>query len=57
MEAKINLEKQVNFLVFWGKLDRDSVIRMPIKKRKLWIDMTLENLRLLYGGGGANETD
>ena len=48
-EAKINLERQVNFLVFWGKLDRESVIRMPIRKRKLWIDLTIEQLRILYG--------
>lgn len=34
--------------MFWGKLDRHSVIHMPRAKRKLWLKMTEDNLRMLY---------
>lgn len=56
--TRINIEKEVNFLVFWGKIDRYSVIHMPLWKRKLWVDLTLENLKMLYGkkDGGTGET-
>jgi len=36
-------------LVFWGKLDRASVLKMPIWKRNHWIDLTIKNLKALYG--------
>jgi len=43
------LEKEINFLVFWGKLDRYSATRMPRWKRRKWIDWTIENLELIFG--------
>jgi hypothetical protein len=41
----------MNFLVFWGKLDYQSVMRMPTWKRRYWIERTKENLKTLYGKG------
>lgn len=45
----MNIEKQVDFLIFWGKRDRESVIHMPLWKRKWTIEQTIENLKILYG--------
>jgi hypothetical protein len=47
--VKIALEKQLNFLTWWGKLSRQEAIRLPKWKRLLWIDLTIENLKRLYG--------
>jgi hypothetical protein len=39
----------LNFLTWWGKLSRQEAIRLPKWKRLLWIDLTIENLKRLYG--------
>lgn len=48
-EDKISLEREIQFLVYWGKLDRETAIHMPIFKRKIWIDLTIESVKKLYG--------
>jgi len=48
-KSKLDLEKEINFLVFFGKLSRSEAIRMPRWKRKQWVEWTVENLKLIYG--------
>ena len=40
--------RSLNFLVFWGRIDYQSVLHMPISKRRYQIDLTHENLKTLY---------
>jgi len=57
-DYKVHLEKEINFLVFWGKIDRAQAIKMARWKRKLWVEMTSENLKLLYGtSSGSNSRE
>jgi len=42
------LIKSINFLTFWGKLDYQSVLAMSTAKRRSWIDMTHDNLAILF---------
>ena len=43
------LIKSQNFLVFWGKIDYQSILTMPTYKRKMMIELTHDNLKTLYG--------
>ncbi len=43
------LIRSLNFLVFWGKIDYQSVLHMPTYRRKMMIELTGENLKNLYG--------
>lgn len=43
------LEKELNFLVFWGKYSRNELLYIPKWKRKLLVEWTIENLKKLYG--------
>jgi hypothetical protein len=47
-QYKEYLEKSINFLTFWGRIDYQSVLRMPTYKRRDWINMTQENLKILF---------
>lgn len=42
------LKKSMNFLTFWGRIDYQSALRMPTYKRREWIEMTQENLKILF---------
>jgi hypothetical protein len=42
------LEEEINFLVFWGKVGRESAMKMPRWKRRMWVEMTIKNLKQLY---------
>lgn len=48
MEYKAQMEEEVNYLVFWGRVGRETVMKMPLYKRKMWIKMTIKNLKTLY---------
>lgn len=47
---KENLDDAIEFLVFWGKMDYQSALKMPTYKRKRWCERTSENVRLLFTG-------
>lgn len=51
MSYRIALQKEVQFLVFWGKLDRHSVMKMPRDIRKVWVELTSDSLKQLFGKG------
>lgn len=53
-EYRPQLEEEINFLVWWGKLDRRSAIKLPRTKRKMWIDFTLKNINSLFGDGSTS---
>lgn len=45
----MELQKQLNFLVYWGKLSKEEVMVMPKWIRDYWVDLTIENIKILYG--------
>jgi hypothetical protein len=45
------MQKSINFLTFWGRLDYYSACKLPTYKRNLYIDWTHENLKILFGKG------
>ena len=47
-EYRDHLVKVVNYLNFWGRIDYQSILRMPTHKRRHWTALTAENLKTLY---------
>lgn len=42
--------------MFFGRLDYYSVKRMPTFWRKKWVNWTIENLEMIYGGKGSSSS-
>jgi len=49
IKYKEYLIRSLNFLIFWGKIDCQSIRTMPTYIRKMMISLTSENLKTLYG--------
>jgi hypothetical protein len=47
-EYREHLIKVVNYLNFWGRIDYQSILRMPTHKRRHWCFLTEQNIKTLY---------
>jgi hypothetical protein len=42
------LWESLNYLNFWGRIDYQSIKKMPTYRRRWWIKKTEENLKILF---------
>jgi hypothetical protein len=47
-EYREHLVNVVNYLNFWGRIDYQSILRMPTHKRRRWCALTEQNIKTLY---------
>jgi len=48
-DIKLKIEKQLDFLHFWGGYSFNELKKMAIWRRKLYIEWTISNIEHLFG--------